>query len=289
MFKHNFKLFVLALISSFIFSGCGAAWFVHPEENPIIEDKVGSSKPSGHELGTLATTSERRIVLVKMQGEQKGKFCAEPSPDTADNLASSLSLLVEAQIKKPEAQGSGKSEISKTLATTVEKLGVRSQGVQFFRDGMYNLCQAYLNQAVTEPQFLDLTRELRDKAADLITVELKYKDSIVAEPPQQLKTPEQLLESQREQKLKELQAKTVLQAEKDKKAAEAFLAESKLKEDMDKAELKALKAENELQAERDRAEIEKLQAELNKLKKIKEIESEKEAEVETETSDSSIQ
>ena len=43
-------------------SGCGLSAFVEPKANPVIEDKVGGL------VGTLATTAERRIVLVPIAG-----------------------------------------------------------------------------------------------------------------------------------------------------------------------------------------------------------------------------
>ncbi len=290
----NMQLLKLAAITSclILLTGCGTSMFVHPLENPIIEDKVGYSSifSDKEELGTLATTSQRRIVLVKLKGTNIGKFCAEPSPDAADNLASTLSIVLKAQIEKADVSGSAGAEFDKTLATTVEKLGVRSQGVQFFRDGMYSLCQSFLNQAITAQEFNSTYIELMKVSANLIEVELKYKDSIIAAPAKQIKTTEQLTEAAQKQKLDSIKSKGVAQAEKEKQEAATFTAkanldtakataaldkakaENALLAEKHKVELEKVKAANAIQAEKDKAEIAIKQAEIDKAIKDKELE-----------------
>ncbi len=61
--------FLLLPFIAALLSGCGLSWLVDPATNPVIQDNIG-------EVGTLATTAERRIVLVSIGGVSKGKFCA---------------------------------------------------------------------------------------------------------------------------------------------------------------------------------------------------------------------
>ena len=60
MKRRKIEIGVLLLTSLII--GCGHSFFADPKTNPVIEDKI---KKGGQEiLGTLATTAERRTVIV---------------------------------------------------------------------------------------------------------------------------------------------------------------------------------------------------------------------------------
>jgi hypothetical protein len=188
MKRIKIKLGVLAF-ASFVF-GCGHTWFADPKANPVIEDKVGIS---GKEvLGTLATTADRRTVIVKLVeapgSNDIGKFCAEPPPDVAENIVSQIGLLLEADAKiKPapgetELEGTGKIDFNKLLQTTVQALVKRSQGLQLYRDAMYNYCQAYLNRAISETEFNEKNDEVLIKAYELIKLELELTRGAIGFP-----------------------------------------------------------------------------------------------------------
>src|SRR3989442_13191289 len=83
-------------------SGCGTAMFADPKTNPVIYHYAGFNifdKPTI----TFALTAERRMVIVKTRD---GTTCAEPSPDSAENIASQSKLALEPQGKEPNAQAS---------------------------------------------------------------------------------------------------------------------------------------------------------------------------------------
>ena len=163
----------------------GCSIFTEPKAQPVIEDKVGhfGSWP----VGTLATTAERRIVLVRIDPNDKesfGRFCSEPPPDAAENIASSLALAVEAAVKTPEAEGRGRLELAKQLATTVQSLFHRSQGLQLYRDGMYNLCIGWLNSVMKDKEeFKERAKILLEKSEALIKIELEQTNGIIGGPP----------------------------------------------------------------------------------------------------------
>jgi len=124
-------------------SGC--SYLTPPMERPVIEDH------SGH-LGTFTTVAERRMVITKkdygITDVYTSKFCAEPSPDATQSIASTLRAALTASTKGLAADPAVSAEFGRTLETTAKSLFQRSQGVQFFRDGLFNLCQAYLNGAL---------------------------------------------------------------------------------------------------------------------------------------------
>ena len=69
-------------------------------------------------------------------------------------------------------------EFAKSLETTVKSLFQRSQGVQLFRDGLYNLCQAHLNGAITATQYHDNYNKLLMKASEVIKDEVEKMPSV---------------------------------------------------------------------------------------------------------------
>jgi hypothetical protein len=157
-----FLIFLVATLS-------GCALFSSPKEQPVIEDHAdnwfGISK-----MSVFSTTAERREVVVKFPDN---KFCAEPPPDVAESLVSSLSLLAQGSAKdKTAGEASARLEATRTLATSIRTLFTRSQGAQFLRDGLFHLCQAYLNHAITEAEYVELYKELLTKSQVLIIIEL---------------------------------------------------------------------------------------------------------------------
>lgn len=150
-------------------SGC--ALFSSPKEQPVIEDHADNWFNT-KKVNVFSTTAERREVIVKFPDN---KFCAEPPPDVAESLVSSLSLLAQGSAKdKTAGEANARLEATRTLATSIRTLFTRSQGAQFLRDGLFHLCQAYLNHAITEPEYFALYIELLTKSQALIILELPY-------------------------------------------------------------------------------------------------------------------
>lgn len=158
-----------------LLAGCSA--FTSPKEQPVIEDKVGGS------IRTLAVTAERRAIIFGDKNGQRttDQICAEPSPDIAESLVSSLRAVAEATVNKGVAETTANFEINKTLATAIATLFTRSQGVQFFRDNMYALCQAHMNGAIDKEKFgVEFTR-ISNLSATLIRKEIPSADTKRAE------------------------------------------------------------------------------------------------------------
>lgn len=157
-------LFLILLVATL--SGC--ALLGSPREEPVIEDHAtnwfGTQK-----MGVFSVTAERREVVFKFPDN---KFCSEPPPDVAEALTSSLTLLAKGRAKDQRGEVSAELEAAKTLATSLRTLFRRSQGAQFLRDGLFSLCQAYLNDAIDEKEYVALYRELLNKSKELIDKEI---------------------------------------------------------------------------------------------------------------------
>lgn len=159
--RHSILLAALLVL----LNGCGA--FSPPKAKPVIEDTIEGG--NSNRVGVLATTPERRVVIVKMP---QNLFCAEPPADAAENVSAALAVIAEAAAK------GNLSELqlgtATTLATTVKQLFQRSQGVQLYRDGSFMLCTAYLNGILSQSQFVERHTKLLDVVAPLIAAEIPH-------------------------------------------------------------------------------------------------------------------
>lgn len=156
------KTIVIAL-AAILVQGCST--FTSPKLKSVIEDRVSThSKPT---VGILATTPERRVVLVKMPEQL---YCAEPSPDVAENISSALSAALKASTKGKLSDA--QTGVAAAIATSVRQLFQRSQGIQLYRDGSFMLCGAFLNKTITKAQWVTQHAILLNAATALIQAEI---------------------------------------------------------------------------------------------------------------------
>lgn len=162
--------FVAAAIG-LLLAGCSA--FTPPIEKPIIEDRSHASA-EGAKVAVFSTTAARRSVLVHFaRGAAAAQVCAEAPPDAADALISSLAVSAQLKAKKgTEAEGEAQAELKRELATTVNALLDRSQGLQLFRDGAFHLCLARQNGAIKDAEYAAQYSALLSQTADLIRAEI---------------------------------------------------------------------------------------------------------------------
>lgn len=155
--------------------GCNSA------KNPVIEDGVtvytryyenDQWVEQESRIGVLATTAQRRVVLVNPEGD----MCAEPSPDAVDDLISSVTgtfnLSGEGTAAEKEAAIQAAAEFASNVATSAQFLIERSQGVQLFRDGSFALCILHANGNIGEDTYAQELTDLREDAVSLIEIEL---------------------------------------------------------------------------------------------------------------------
>ena len=183
------ELLLLFWLSTAV-SGCGSALFVEPRAHPVLEDQVGRAYFTGGSkpLATLATSAERRIVLVNINREPKdknskyGHICSEPSPDAGENIAFQLAWALATAASYKDAAVEVRSQFSKQLATAVQSLFHRSQGLQLYRDSMYNLCVMFWNEIITPDQYATRADTILTSAVELIGRELDLTGGVVGGP-----------------------------------------------------------------------------------------------------------
>lgn len=176
------KLLALSL-TAFTASGCGLSMFAG-QKTPVIEDKVGDWPH--HQVGTLAVTTDRRVVLVRLQDYSSGgagSFCAEPPPDAGQNITTALATMLDVSSEKIDA--TMKAELAKSFASNFQAFTKRSQGLQLYRDAMYNLCQNYLNHGIEKAEVQKISEEILKTSVKLIESELTLTNGNINEPRRQ--------------------------------------------------------------------------------------------------------
>ena len=143
-----------------LLAGCGAF-----NRSPVIEERV--SDFGIPKIGVLATTGERRAVIVKMP---ERLICAEPPPDVAEAIASAVSGALEASGKSSPADV--RLGGASALSTALMQLTYRTQGLQLYRDGSFFLCTLFMNNIITKDEYLRARDKLLDDSLALIHKEL---------------------------------------------------------------------------------------------------------------------
>ena len=135
--------YLLCTMSLAALSGCASTAGVF-FNRPVVEDSVGET------LRTVSLASDRRTVIVKTIEPGRGRFCAEPPPDSATSLASQLDLRVNAKNKAGVEVGVSADDRLKTEVTVLAQH--RTPALDGFRIGLFALCQYQLNNDDVPPE-----------------------------------------------------------------------------------------------------------------------------------------
>ena len=138
---------ILVVLFVALLSGC-ASQLTAFYNRSVVKDNVGDS------VATVSLSADRRTVLVGMSGDNRGRFCAEPPPDSATGLKTDLeaSLKASARSEKVKAEATAEGQLKEKTETTVVVLAERTPALDAFRTGVYALCQFHLNGAVPDAQ-----------------------------------------------------------------------------------------------------------------------------------------
>jgi len=133
-----------------------------------MERKLG--RPGAESIGALATAADYRVVYVRI-GE--GKICAEPPPDAAGQFAAVIAAAISGPLEKQTVSADAQAG----MALSMKQLFKRTQGVQFYRDGLFALCNLYMNDVIDNKQYLTEVQALRLSAKSLIESEIQNPDN----------------------------------------------------------------------------------------------------------------
>jgi hypothetical protein len=172
------KLLRLPLACSLLagLPACGLTQFADRATNPIIQEySFGSGQDGTMKVASvIATSAGRRVVIATSDG----KFCAEPPPDVAESYANAIALAAAAKVQNAPVEVS--ASFGRDFATRVAPLMYRTQGLQFYRDGNFRLCNDFANGTIDGAQYKELHSKLIDAAAEMIKQEIPYMAKIVA-------------------------------------------------------------------------------------------------------------
>lgn len=163
------------IISLLTLSGCGLNMFAG-SKSPVIIDHVGER------VGTVAATTDRRVVLVRLQensASEAGRFCTQPPLDADQNVTSALAAMRDLSTDKIDTQL--KAALARSFAQILPAFVRRTQGLQLYREAMYNLCQNFLNHAIKEDALQTQSMKILDVSVKLIEQELTLAHEAMSE------------------------------------------------------------------------------------------------------------
>ena len=172
-------------VAACLLQGCGVSMFVPPEEDAVVDEHVFFSwneifGVQGTGVRALSTKAERRLVLMEQwigsDNNAHLTVCAEPNPEATQSLKSLSDVSGELSGDVVDAVKM-LAEINRELSTDVAMQFKRSQGLQFYRDGAFQLCQAYINGLLgneDHENFLLELNSLRETAANIILHEVTH-------------------------------------------------------------------------------------------------------------------
>lgn len=146
---------VLMLSSALPMSGC--AMFTSPARQHALEPDT---------TYWFDYTADRRGALMAQRGSDM-VYCAEPSPDVALDLVSSMNL--EADLPQDAAS----AKIASETRQEVVQLAKRSQMLLFLRESLYRLCELSINQDLSPEEVVRQYEMVIKTAHELAMVEMK--------------------------------------------------------------------------------------------------------------------
>ena len=123
-----------------------------------------------HDHSVLIDAKQRMIAINEGQSEDskgapipKTFVCAEPSPDALSAMSGAVST--SASYQQVSAQ------LAASISEVASSIGLRTQTIQLLRDGMYRICEGYMNGALSEEDFLKTQRRYQIMTAGLMAIE----------------------------------------------------------------------------------------------------------------------
>ncbi|MDH5641486.1 MAG: hypothetical protein OEY28_09350 [Nitrospira sp.] len=177
--RPTFPIIIGVLMCLVTLSGCGLNMFAG-NKSPLIVDDVES------QLGTLSFSTDRRVVLVRLQessASEAGRFCTHPLRDTDQKVTSALSAMLEQSAEKTGTNM--QTEPAQLVGQDVRALLKPTHGLLLYREAIYNLCQSYLNHAIKEEAFQAHSMKILELSVKLIEQELALTQEKPCEPPMQ--------------------------------------------------------------------------------------------------------
>ena len=151
------KIKLIVICFTIFLTGCSSS-IKSFYDRAVVEDSVGDA------VGTLSVTAARRVALVRLEGENRGKFCAEPPPDVSENISTTLDAVIKAKLAELPADVG--VSIKDKLKVDAVVLAKRTALLDVYRTGTYSLCQLHLNGGTSDPVLMEQFNKLTQKVLD---------------------------------------------------------------------------------------------------------------------------
>ena len=164
------NLFGFILIIMLFLNGCSA--YIN---RPVHTLGAWALLSKMEEHRGVAVTAEKRLVMEAKDNrnttDQKFVICAEPSPDVAQSILSMFKITADWGKQKRL----NSTELESLFNSIPVPLVVRSQGLQFYRDSVFALCQMRMNGWIAEngDGFKSALEQISKDAKDIIIEEVK--------------------------------------------------------------------------------------------------------------------
>lgn len=130
--------------------------------------------------GALIDVKQRAILVGKREADSTGKkqegnqprqfvICAEPSPDALSAYAGEFAGKLAAA--GPATSKAENLALQSAMREAASYVGMRTPSVQFLRDAMYRVCEAYSNGAIHSDQYELLMRRYQRQIVAMMAIE----------------------------------------------------------------------------------------------------------------------
>lgn len=117
-----------------------------------------------HKNKMVAMDAKQRVVISSSADNGMLRYCAEPSPDAFSVFSASLDA--SANYKDNVSAG-----LKQAMAESGTSLTVRTQSIQLMRDAMYRLCEARMNGALSDADYVDMQSRYQKSMTVLMAIE----------------------------------------------------------------------------------------------------------------------
>jgi hypothetical protein len=150
----NFRLLGIVIIP--FIAGCASS-LSSVFNRPVVENSVGGV------ISTVSLAADRRnVMVVTTPGKTQGKYCAEPPPDAAKEIATQLKAVAKLKTEVAGKPQEAEAELNDLMKEQMQILASRTPALDAFRIGLYSLCQLYVIEAINETQVNALLGKLID-------------------------------------------------------------------------------------------------------------------------------
>lgn len=152
---------ILIICLTVFMVGCGTieSFYIRP----VIEDQMITDETGEQEIGTLAVTAQRRLIIGNLK---TGNFCSEPPPEVADSITTALAAAFKANITQDKNVS---AELASNFARHVNQLYKRSHTVQIFRDASFHMCVDAVNSANGDKEYVSYKSDVKEIVNSLIS------------------------------------------------------------------------------------------------------------------------